>query len=553
MPQATIIPGLSQNPPARSDPSTFDPRGASLLADLPNLVDKINTVVSELNTWNADTEVDKTSTGASRTASIASEQAAKTSALASAQRSAVWASGVNYSVGYLVESPITARQYRCILSGVSTTDPSLDSTRWEVLGFEFNTQYPNIKPTLNLNFAKTKILGPRITFTRNSIGTYFDQYGVLRTAQNNQARFDHDPVTGESLGLLIEEQRTNLVLRSEEFDNASWTKLNTTLGANAVASPDGSLTAEKLIATTTAAQHYIGQAAGLLSAGTYTFSFYIKAGELARGECTVGSAVGGANGFYASFNLSTATATLIGQFGTGFTGHSASLSAVGNGWFRFSITGATSVTGNISVQLNLYNAAGSISFAGNGYDGIYIWGAQLEAGSFPTSYIPTTTAQVTRAADAAVMTGTNFSSWYRQDEGTLYEEGSAFKSNTDANPRFTSSITDGLANFVMGLRYTTAVQPRVDSGGSVQVQLTTLNPHETNVFCKSAIAVRQNDFAASANGLTPLTDTSGVLPTTMNTLSIGSYGTAYLCGHIKKIAYYPKRLSNTELQALTRP
>ena len=456
MTQATTIPSLTNPAPARSDPNTFDPRSASFLVDLPTLVDKVNTVVSELNSWNADTEAGKTSTGASKTASIASEQAAKTSALSSAQRSAVWTSGVNYSLGYLVESPITARQYRCIQAGVSTTDPSLDSTRWEVLGFEFNTQLPNIKPTLNLNFAKTKILDPRITFTRNSIGTYFDQYGVLITAQANQARFDHDPVTGESLGLLIEESRTNLLLNSASLSTQSVTT----------------------------------------SAVAYTLSFY-----------------------------GAGTVTLSGS-GTG--------TLVGSGSFpsRVSLT-FTPTAGSLTLTVT-----GSVQYA------------QLEVGSFPTSYIPTTSAQVTRAADVAVMTGTNFSSWYRQDEGTLYGAG-AVPVTTQPGQRLFAYAFNAASNNGIGTGYSAAVFNGIVVDGAVQANMVG-GSYSANTENKTALAYRANDFSLAANASSIGADTAGSVPA-VDSLAIGRYTPAgnIVNGHIKKIAYYPKRLSNTELQALT--
>jgi hypothetical protein len=92
--------------------------------------------------------------------------------------------------------------------------------------------YPEVRPTLDLNFARVKALDPRITFTRASGGSYVGADGLIKYAGVNEARFDHNPTTGESLGLLVEEQRTNLLLRSEEFDNASWTAEASAITAN---------------------------------------------------------------------------------------------------------------------------------------------------------------------------------------------------------------------------------------------------------------------------------------------------------------------------------
>ncbi|MCP4789420.1 MAG: hypothetical protein GY881_04195, partial [Gammaproteobacteria bacterium] len=101
--------------------------------------------------------------------------------------------------------------------------------------------FPAVWPDLNLDFANSKELDPRITFTRSSVGTYVDENGIIQTAVDDQPRFDHDPATGESLGLLIEESRTNLLTYSEQFDQ--WDKgNNTTITPNAATAPDGSMT-----------------------------------------------------------------------------------------------------------------------------------------------------------------------------------------------------------------------------------------------------------------------------------------------------------------------
>ena len=115
--------------------------------------------------------------------------------------------------------------------------------------------------------------------------------------------------------------------------------------------------------------------------------------------------------FTHTFNLSTGTAS-----GTG-----ASIVSVGNGWYLCIGTVTVNTTGSTGINFSINNGSTN-SYTGDGYSGIYLWGAQLEAGAFPTSYIPTTSASVTRNADVASMTGTNFSSWYRQDAGCFYAE-----------------------------------------------------------------------------------------------------------------------------------
>jgi hypothetical protein len=366
-------------------------------------------------------------------------------------------------------------------------------------------------------------------------------------------RFDYDPVTLAPKGLLIEEQRVNLLLRSEELDNASWLKSASTVTANALVSPDGALDADKLVEDTSNGQHLIGQSSGTQAAGAFTFSFYVKAGERSRGECTVGSAVGAGSGFYASFNLNTQTATLMGQFGTGFTGTSASLTSAGNGWFRFQLSGTTSASSNVAVQINLYNNAGSIGYTGDGTSGLFIYGAQLEAGAFATSYIPTVASQVTRTADNASMIGNNFARWYTQGVGTLFADWGPCRGVGSASVGSAIVALTGVAgvNDIEMDAFLTSTRSFIVTNSASQGILSNTSVSGFNGG-KAAAAYKTDDYAFSVNGQTPLTDTSVIVPI-VTQLLIGAYGSnpGILNGTIKRIAYYPRRLANTELQGIT--
>jgi len=193
---------------------------------------------------------------------------------------------------------------------------------------------------------------------------------------------------------------------------------------------------------------------------------------------------------------------------------------------------------------------------GNGFSGIFFWGAQLEAGAFPTSYIPTVASQVTRAADSANMLGVNFSSWYRADEGTLYAEWQKF-----APSAFQSVVmaSDGTSSNVFAIGHGSIfggnnnLRFDVSAGGTSQASITTITNSPSNTFAKTAAAYAVNDFSVVSNGGSAGTDTLGVLPV-VNRLIIGANaaGTGtFLNGTIRKLAYYPKRLSNTEIVALT--
>ena len=355
---------------------------------------------------------------------------------------------------------------------------------------------------------------------------------ALQTAAANVARFEHDPVTGESKGFLIEEQRTNLVTYSEQFD--SWSKYGATVTENIVVSPSGTLKGNKLIENTGTGLHSIYKIL-TLSNTVYTLSFYMKAGERTIG----GIYTNNPGDSFTYFNLSTGTVGTVGHT-------SATIQAVGNGWYRCSVV-FTPTAANCNISPFSAATDGSYSYTGDGFSGLYIWGAQLEAGSFPTSYIPTVASQVTRSADSASMTGSNFSSWYRADEGTLYSEASCQRVNGSTGPLFLSS---GTANnigqysadqFHLYVRKNNILQVNLDGGTYVAGQ-----------FIKNAGAYKVNDFAVSLNGGLATASSNGGLPE-VSALYIGTgdQGTAPIGGTIKRIAYYPKRLSNTELQAIT--
>jgi hypothetical protein len=387
-------------------------------------------------------------------------------------------------------------------------------------------------PNLDLNFAGTKTLDPRITFTRASTGTYVGSDGLVKTATTNEARFDHNPTTGESLGLLVEEARTNLLLRSEEF-GTWWTPIRATVTSNSTTAPNGTVTADTLIEDTTATNSHLIYAGAAAAAGTYTFSIYAKAAG--RTVFEIQQESGGNSRFTLTGN---GTALALGA-------NTVSVTNVGNGWYR--CTSSYTATALHFNYITLNN--GSTTFyTGDGTSGIYFWGAQLEAGASPTSYIPTTTATATRAADVASITGTNFSSWYNQTEGTVFADANV---GSGVFP-YAYGISDGTGNNRILLyrvnnpaTSSTPFDLRVDSGGSNSASFT-INAATT----RFGFAYKANDFAVSGNGGAAITDATGAVPS-VNQMTIGG-PTFFQCnGTIKRFTYWPVRLANPTLQAIT--
>lgn len=377
---------------------------------------------------------------------------------------------------------------------------------------------------------------------------------ALQTAASGVARFDHDPVTVESLGLLIEEQRTNLLTYSEDFGNAVWTNTRSSEITNIAVAPDGTLTATKFIEDTTASSsHAIFRAvAGYVSftsGSVYTFSCFVKKAERDGCRLAFNSSAFTTN-IYAHFNLNNGAITLKSNEIT------ASATDVGNGWWRLAITATATITASAPVSIFILSDAGqTLVYTGNGYSGIYIWGAQLEAGEFPTSYIKTEGSQVTRSADAASMTGANFSSWYRQDEGTFYGNYIGVNNVSGGTRRLieVGIVDSSLNRFVLGYASTATSRWLTVTNSVTQADVSVAATQGSSVKCAAAYKV--NDIQQAANGTLGVADVNAVIPL-VSAMQIGSdfsvSGSATLNGHIRKLAFYPKRLTDAQLQALTR-
>ena len=363
---------------------------------------------------------------------------------------------------------------------------------------------------------------------------------TLLTVPANSARFDHDPVTGESLGLLIEEQRTNLVTYSEDFSNGAWLKSKATVTSNIVVAPDGTLTGDKIVENTESGMHNCYRSVSLTSGTSYTWSAYFKAGE--RSWAIIDANTG--SQYYTFFNLTN------GTVGTNPAGSTATITPVGNGWYKCTVSRiATSGTHYMTILCGLSDNV--VTYTGDGYSGIYIWGAQLEAGAFPTSYIPTVASQVTRSADSASMTGANFSSWYRADEGTLYTDFAPVGVGT-AGWYYWFSLNLSATNTIAIRQYATGTNNyRIDYNGSAQAT-NDVGASLANVYKKIGLVYKFNDIASVYDGSNLTVDSTANIPDVTRFDIGGSFGVALKTSlYVKKISYFPARLSNEELQEMT--
>jgi hypothetical protein len=372
-----------------------------------------------------------------------------------------------------------------------------------------------------------------ITFTRASTGTFLGSNGLLQTAAINTPRIEYD-ANGVAKGLLIEEARTNLVTYSEAFDNGIWSKPSgVSVAANTDVAPDGTTAAD----TVTSAGNQIEQTVSCSTSTTYTNSLYFK--KTAGATYTPGMYLlfaGGTLIIYA-VRLDTDTGIATAVSAGGFTTPAAfSVSDEGDYW-RLSITGSSG--NNTAVSLRLYSNlnAGGASGAGSQV----IWGAQVEQGSFPTSYIPTSGATATRSADIASVSVSEFG--YNQAQGSVVVEANY----TDQAVSSLVRIVNG-TNLYFVYNSSGAWRFQAKSAGTVVAQLTAPANNSNDTI---AAAWSSNDFViVDGSGIDA--DTSGALPDTSGAiLYFSGHGGYFGNGHIKSINYYPLRLSDAKLQELT--
>ena len=372
--------------------------------------------------------------------------------------------------------------------------------------------------TLRVGIAQVSVLN--ISYTGNGTSGLYVWGAQLVTSDSNGQYVRTTAAaasvsTTESLGLLVEEQRTNLRLNSATYQPTS----GGTPAAYTVdqVAPDGTTTGSRQTAATPRTfEDYTGIANAL-----YTFSFY----------CRVTSGT-------AAFSIqlkNAASDTVI----TSDTSPVATTT-----WRRFTISGTTAgATPGARVEL-----VGVVP-------GFVLWGAQLEAGATASSYIPTTTAAATRNADVAQITGTNFSSWYRQDEGTLYAEG---KRDGTADGRFLGLSTGSINNtYVLTTNASrTAIVSSV-SGGSFGGGVTTANSfaYQNPIKLAASISALLNENICLNGGVVATGSTTTPVGT-LTTLDIGTQSgaaTAFFNGTIRRLVYWPQRLDNATLQAITQP
>jgi len=443
-------------------------------------------------------------------------------------------------------SPISAGNgwYRFAVSDVNDTDTG------SIFNIEINNTASNNSYTGD-GTSGIYLWGAQLE-EASTVGEY-----VKTTATKSGApRFDHNPTTGESLGLLVEESRQNLFSGSQDFSNTYWNSSNSTRTNNSGTAPDNTTTA---CLVTGLGESYGGIVRryypSFAASTTYTLSCFAKAGTMDR----IGLRIGidcRSNDNYCYFNLSNGTATAI----TPSAGTVVSVSAVAfpNGWYRCVLTYTTSASqdANDFVDIALTTATGSHNYSGAG--NAFIWGAQLEEGAlFPTSYIPTEGAAVTRGADVASISGTNFSDWYNPSEFSLFANFKIDAPQQSFNTFVTiddgtssSKITFYRGNLDSRIRLFSTNLGTITGTSNVESGLDVIN--------KSAYAIAPNNTSIFLNGNLEVTDsvTSNPIVSGSNTIRFGcdaGNGATPNTGRfiLSQLTYWDARVANEKLQSVT--
>lgn len=424
-----------------------------------------------------------------------------------------------------------------------------------------NTSRSGSLPSFSFDYTKNKYIDSRFTFSRNSVGTYVGADGYLKTAPVNTPRFDYDPITNVIKGLLIESEKTNIILNSSNLTNTtSWyygATASVTVSSQSVTSPAGDATSYQIAEAATTSQHFIEAKHAVTSGVTYTFSVWLKAGTQ-----TIVQLAGDSNGFgtniWANFNLSTG---VVVNSGAGTTSW---IYPYPNGWYRCVISAvatATYATQNFFVCTTNNNSAlgRGPSYLGVVTNTYYMYGPQVEVGAFPTTYIPTSGTAVTRPRDYLYVDTAALNTFYKYKENSFFVEAqtypypltvtifSAHVSGAHTNSSHISKAD--AADTVVGTNFTLST-----SDGTQQAKITTSAYDHTAVH-KFAFGNKVNNASFIIDGTVIGTDDTFNVSTEPLFLSFGQRQNSVTAADygiwIRKFKFFPTRLTDNELKELT--
>jgi len=367
----------------------------------------------------------------------------------------------------------------------------------------------------------------------------------------NIPRLDYS--LGGCPNILLEPQRSNLILWSEQFDNAWWGKTSLSITANTTTSPSGVVNADTLDEGSTSSLHrLLGSAVSITLGSNNSFSLYVKKGTMRYFRLAINDISDAGRWIAAQFDLDNQTFTTGAGSTVGSVVSSASIQSVGNGWFRVNVVGSLAVTTSVfpvvfssdGTAINPIDARGGNSYLGTNKT-LFIWGAQLEAGAYQTSYIPTSSASVTRNADIISRNNIFTNGLITASGGTWFVD----LRNVRALSR------DGISNgILLGSVATNGLSIRNGSGTSFPAIFKYISGGATQILGTisagtSKLAFKWNGSTADVflNGIKVVSATA-FTPTNMDSISaaIGD-----VPANINSMMLFPTPLSDSDLQLLT--
>ena len=383
-------------------------------------------------------------------------------------------------------------------------------------------------------------------FTRGSTATRVDENGLIETIATGTPRLNYpllDGVVQDNPTLLLEPQRTNLFNYSEEFSNSVWAKTRTNITSNVAVSPDGTQNADELSLNSDNDRHYFLQDSTTTNQ-EYTQTIFIKDNGARYFQIT------GSTGFasyWVNFDVQEGVITRNND------NVDATIENYGNNWYRIGVTLISSGTTQSRIIFAIINepfADRLPSFTGVSSESFYIWGAQFEAGSYPTSYIPSLTgSQTTRSVDVARGAGT--AADFNDSEGVLYANIAAIDDAETNNRRL--GLTKNNTFEGLRIQYNGSTIGAVLYDGSTNQYSQSFTFSKLSLFAKVAFKYKASDFALWINGFEYGAEASGnTLPEgTLNDLSFDYVNSNFFFAKTKEVIVFIEALSDTELEALT--
>lgn len=404
------------------------------------------------------------------------------------------------------------------------------------------------RPVVDWSFLGAS-LPESLVLTRAGTGAYIGTDGLLRFASANMPRFNQQAVSGLPRGLLMEEQRQNKLRYSQDITAIGVWTYNRPLvrTINEPGAPDGTSTLNKWTRTETGPSYVLQQLTKSAVSQPFTTSGYVKKADIGT---TLAVRLQGSypNRVDCAFDLVNGTMGTPVTAGSGFSGVSATFTPIGNGFYRFTLTTATTDAGTaIHVGLS-FNVSGSsqidITDAVANSNG-YLWGIQLEEGKFATSYIPTTDSAVTRPVD---LLNTTAMPWFNPNEGTIYAEFEMFAYNTTNSRivRFDNGSVNAIEGFVGNGTYNALVDTSVSGG---------VSSGALGAVQKMALAYKGGNNISAINGafVSGGTFPTAALPSGITTLRFGNNeaSTRPLNGHLRSFKYWNKAHASQIIERIT--